>query len=52
MNMLLEYLHRIAHEKSSGRIIGLGGGGYNVQNVANAWNKVVEVFFSDDSMMK
>lgn len=45
-------LHRIAHEKSSGRIIGLGGGGYNVQNVANAWNKVVEVFVSDDSMMK
>ena len=44
-------LHRIAHEKSSGRIIGLGGGGYNVQNVANAWNKVVEVFFSEDSMM-
>jgi acetoin utilization protein AcuC len=45
-------LHRIAHEKSSGRIIGLGGGGYNIQNVANAWNKVVEVFVSDNSMMK
>ncbi len=45
-------LHRIAHEKSSGRIIGLGGGGYNTQNLASAWNRVVEVFVSDDSMME
>ena len=40
-------LHRIAHQKSNGRIIGLGGGGYNTQNLATAWNRVVEVFVSD-----
>jgi acetoin utilization protein AcuC len=41
-------LHRIAHEKTGGRIIGLGGGGYNTENLAKAWNKVVEVFASDN----
>ena len=47
-----EVLHRIAHESSHGRIIGLGGGGYNTQNLANAWNKIVEVFASGHSIMK
>lgn len=41
-------LHRIAHDKTGGRIIGLGGGGYNTENLAKAWNKVVEVFASDN----
>jgi acetoin utilization protein AcuC len=41
-------LHRIAHDKTGGRIIGLGGGGYNTENLAMAWNKVVEVFASDN----
>jgi acetoin utilization protein AcuC len=45
-----QVLHRFAHERSHGRIIGLGGGGYNTQNLANAWNKVVEVFVSSHSM--
>ncbi|HEY7228156.1 MAG TPA: acetoin utilization protein AcuC [Nitrososphaeraceae archaeon] len=45
-------LHRVAHNKSHGRIIGLGGGGYNKQNLAIAWNKVVEVFATDHSIMK
>jgi len=46
-----EVLHRIAHECSHGRIIGLGGGGYNTQNVAIAWSRVVETFASDYSTM-
>jgi acetoin utilization protein AcuC len=41
-----QVLHRIAHEKSSGRIIGLGGGGYNNHNLATAWNRVIQVFNS------
>jgi acetoin utilization protein AcuC len=47
-----QVLHRIAHERSHGRIIGLGGGGYNTQNLANAWNMVVEVFASSHSTIK
>lgn len=43
-----QILHRIAHEKSGGRIIGLGGGGYDTKNLATAWNKVVEVFASEN----
>ncbi|HJU79314.1 MAG TPA: acetoin utilization protein AcuC [Nitrososphaeraceae archaeon] len=43
-----QVLHRIAHDKTGGKIIGLGGGGYNTENLAKAWNKVVEVFASDD----
>lgn len=40
-------LHTIAHNKCRGRIIGLGGGGYNKQNLAIAWKKVVEAFVTD-----
>lgn len=43
-----QVLHRIAHEKCDGRIIGLGGGGYNTENLANAWNKVVDVFATNN----
>ncbi len=42
-------LHKVAHDKSHGRIIGLGGGGYNKQNLAIAWKKVVESFATDQS---
>ena len=42
-------LHRVAHDKAHGRIIGLGGGGYNKQNLAIAWKKVVESFATDQS---
>jgi acetoin utilization protein AcuC len=41
------FLHNFAHENSRCRIIGLGGGGYDTQNVAIAWTRVVEVFASD-----
>jgi acetoin utilization protein AcuC len=43
-----QVLHRIAHEKCAGRIIGLGGGGYNTENLAIAWNKVVDVFATNN----
>jgi len=43
-----QVVHRIAHEKSGCKIIGLGGGGYNTVNLATAWNKVVQVFASDN----
>jgi acetoin utilization protein AcuC len=39
-------LHRLAHKHCSGRIISLGGGGYNRTNLANAWTEVVKSFAS------
>jgi len=35
-------LHDFAHERCEGRIIALGGGGYNPDNVAKAWISVVK----------
>ncbi len=37
-------LCRIADKYANGRIIGMGGGGYNRRNVARAWTRVVESF--------
>jgi acetoin utilization protein AcuC len=37
-------LHRLSHKHCDGRIIALGGGGYNRQNVADAWTEVVMSF--------
>ncbi len=37
-------LCRIADRHCAGRIIGMGGGGYNRQNLARAWTRVVESF--------
>jgi acetoin utilization protein AcuC len=37
-------LHKLAHEKCGGRILALGGGGYDVSNVAKAWTAVVKAF--------
>ena len=34
-------LHRLAHEVSGGRILAMGGGGYNPANVSAAWSAVV-----------
>ncbi|MEE8239380.1 MAG: acetoin utilization protein AcuC [Nitrososphaerales archaeon] len=34
-------LHRMAHKFSQGRILALGGGGYNLDNVSSAWLEVV-----------
>ena len=37
-------LHELAHEKCGGRILALGGGGYNLNNVARAWTAIVKAF--------
>ena len=34
-------LHRLAHEMCDGRILAMGGGGYNSKNVSAAWSAVV-----------
>lgn len=39
-------LHRLAHKHCGGRIIGLGGGGYNRDNIGAAWTEVVKSFAS------
>lgn len=36
-----DLLHGVAHERCSGRLVALGGGGYNLENCANAWGQVV-----------
>lgn len=40
-------LHRLAHKHCQGRIIALGGGGYNMANIGSAWTEVVKSFASD-----
>ena len=42
-----DVLHRLAHKHCKGRIIGLGGGGYNRTNIGVAWTEVVKAFSSD-----
>ena len=39
-------LCRIADEFCQGRIVGMGGGGYNRKNIAMGWNAVLESFLS------
>jgi len=39
-------IHRLAHKHCTGRLIALGGGGYNLINIANAWTEVVKSLIS------
>ncbi|MGH8279380.1 MAG: acetoin utilization protein AcuC [Gammaproteobacteria bacterium] len=39
-----ERLCRLAAKSCGGRIVGLGGGGYNRRNLATAWSSVVQAF--------
>ncbi len=39
-------LHELAHRHCNGRMIALGGGGYNRNNIAVAWTEVVKVMSS------
>ena len=39
-------LHRLAHRHCEGRIMALGGGGYNRANIGVAWTEVVRSFAS------
>ena len=36
-----DILHRLSHKYCDGRLIALGGGGYNQNNIANAWTEVI-----------
>jgi acetoin utilization protein AcuC len=40
-------LHALAHKHCQGRIIALGGGGYNRANIGAAWTQVVKSFASE-----
>jgi acetoin utilization protein AcuC len=42
-----DVMHRLAHKHCNGRIIGLGGGGYNRVNIGAAWTEVVKSFAGD-----
>jgi len=39
-----DVLHELAHKHCIGRIIALGGGGYNRANIGSAWTEVVKSF--------
>jgi acetoin utilization protein AcuC len=39
-------LHRLAHKHCGGRILALGGGGYNMANIGNGWAEVVKALAS------
>jgi acetoin utilization protein AcuC len=41
-----DVLHRLAHKYAKGRLVALGGGGYNKSNIANAWIEVVKSLIS------
>jgi acetoin utilization protein AcuC len=43
-----DVLHRLAHKHCNGRIVALGGGGYNRTNIGNAWTEVVKSFANND----
>lgn len=40
-------LCEVANRRCSGRIVGMGGGGYNPENVAEAWINVVKTFVEE-----
>ena len=42
-----DVLHRLSHRHCHGKIIGLGGGGYNRLNIGNAWVEVIMSFATD-----
>jgi acetoin utilization protein AcuC len=37
----------MADRYCNGRVLGLGGGGYNLLNIAKAWTQVIEAFVTD-----
>ena len=39
-------LHQLSHKHCDGRIIALGGGGYNQNNIADGWTEVVRSFIN------
>jgi len=47
-----DVLHRLAHKHCRGRIIALGGGGYNRKNIGDAWVEVVKSFASTSHQLQ
>ncbi len=47
-----DILHRLSHKHCNGRIIGLGGGGYNRDNIGAAWTEVVKAFASNPQIWR
>ena len=45
-------LHKLAHDICEGRILAMGGGGYNAANVDLAWMKVLEELSSESPYKK
>jgi acetoin utilization protein AcuC len=43
----VDKLHKLAHKYCKGRIVALGGGGYNRENIGNAWTEVVKSLASE-----
>ena len=43
-NYAASKLHNLAHKHCNGRIVALGGGGYNKINIGDAWTAVVTAF--------
>ena len=45
-----QVLHDLAHRHCSGRIIAVGGGGYNRANIGAAWTEVVRAFAAKEAI--
>ncbi|MBA3749728.1 MAG: acetoin utilization protein AcuC [Nitrosopumilus sp.] len=43
-------LHQLSHKYCDGRILALGGGGYNQTNIADGWSEVVKSFINDTQL--
>ena len=46
-NYAASKLHNLAHKHCNGRIVALGGGGYNKINIGDAWTAVVKAFIEN-----
>jgi acetoin utilization protein AcuC len=40
-------LHQLSHKHCNGRLISLGGGGYNHANIADGWTAVIKSLVQD-----
>jgi acetoin utilization protein AcuC len=43
-NYAASKLHNLTHKHCNGRIVALGGGGYNKKNIGDAWTAIVTAF--------
>ncbi len=41
-------LKKLANQYSQGRLLAMGGGGYNLDNIKSAWNKVIEALLRNN----